>query len=204
MPSVTPKNAEPPLVLAIDVGTTSVRAVLFDRRARDVRGASASVETPLQTTSDGGATLDPEQMLTCTLDAVDQVMKTAQSTLRPHMAIDAVAISTFWHSFVGIDEQHRPVTPLLIWADSRARHEMLDLQARLDERAVHARTGCLLHWSYWPAKLLWLQKTMPDAWKQTRRLVSFGELLQLRLLGRAVCGVSMASGTGLLDQNTQQ
>ena len=55
MPSVTPKNAEPPLVLAIDVGTTSVRAVLFDRRARDVRGVSASAETPLQTTSDGAA-----------------------------------------------------------------------------------------------------------------------------------------------------
>src|SRR5947209_10790996 len=117
MPSVTPKNAEPPLVLAIDVGTTSVRAVLFDRRARDVRGASASVETPLQTSSDGGATLDPEQMLERTFDAIDQVMHTAKTALRPHMAVDAVAISTFWHSFVGIDEHTRPVTPLLIWAD---------------------------------------------------------------------------------------
>jgi gluconokinase len=204
MPSVTPKKAEPPLVLAIDVGTTSVRAVLFDRRARDVRGLSASSETPLQTTADGGATLDPEQMLTCTLDAIDQVLEAAKADLRPHVSIDAVAISTFWHSFIGLDADDRPVTPLLVWADSRAHQEMLDLRAHLDERAVHARTGCLLHWSYWPAKLLWLQKTMPDAWKQTRRLVSFGEFLHLRLLGRAVCGVSMASGTGLLDQNAQQ
>src|SRR5690242_14408804 len=108
MPSVTAKNAEPPLVLAIDVGTTSVRAVLFDRRARDVRGISASTDTPLHTTSDGGATLDPEQLLECTLDAIDQAIASAKKSLRSHMQIDAVAISTFWHSFLGIDEQIRP------------------------------------------------------------------------------------------------
>jgi gluconokinase len=204
MPSVTPKNAEPPLVLAIDVGTTSVRAVVFDRKARDVRGLAASAETPLHASSDGGVMLDPEQVLERTLDAIDQVTSAATTELRPGLLIDAVAISTFWHSFLGVDEQHRSTTPLLIWADSRARQEMLELRSRLDERAVHARTGCLLHWSYWPAKLLWVQRTMPDAWKQTRRLVSFGEFLHLRLLERAVCGVSMASGTGLLDQNAQQ
>src|SRR5215216_5444719 len=108
MPSVTPKHVQPPLVLAIDVGTTSVRAVLFDRKARDVRGASASAETPLQTTVEGGATLDPEQLLERTLEAIDQVTHTATSALRPHMLIDAVAISTFWHSFLGIDAENRP------------------------------------------------------------------------------------------------
>src|SRR5215212_7774907 len=203
MPSVTPKNAEPPLVLAIDVGTTSVRAVLFDRRARDVRGASASAETPLETTADGGATLDPETLLDLTLGAIDQALQAAKERLQPGMQVDAVAISTFWHSFLGVDERNRPTTPLLLWADSRARDEMLQLRAHLDERAVHARTGCLLHWSYWPAKLLWVQASMTDAWKRTRRLVSFGEFVHLRLLERAVCGVSMASGTGLLDQNAQ-
>jgi len=203
MPSVTPKNAEPPLVLAIDVGTTSVRAVLFDRRARDVRGASASAETPLETTADGGATLDPEKLLDLTLGAIDQALQAAKERLQPGMQVDAVAISTFWHSFLGVDERNRPTTPLLLWADSRARDEMLQLRAHLDERAVHARTGCLLHWSYWPAKLLWVQASMTDAWKRTRRLVSFGEFVHLRLLERAVCGVSMASGTGLLDQNAQ-
>jgi gluconokinase len=95
MPSVTPKNAEPPLVLAIDVGTTSVRAVLFDRKARDIRGASASNETPLQATSDGGATLDAEQLLERTLQVIDEVAQAATKALRPHMLIDAVAISTF-------------------------------------------------------------------------------------------------------------
>jgi gluconokinase len=45
---------------------------------------------------------------------------------------------------------------------------------------------------------------MPDEYKRTAGWVSFGEFLHLRVLDRAVSGVSMASGTGLLDQNTRQ
>lgn len=204
MPSVTPKNAEPPLVLALDVGTTSVRGIVFDRRARDIRGLAASAETPLTTTTDGAATLDPQNLLDVTLDVIDTVLHDAKPGLRPHMAVDAVAISTFWHSFLGIDKDRRPTTPLFLWADSRARQQMLDLRATLDQRAVHARTGCLLHWSYWPAKLKWIQETMPNEYARTKQWVSFGEFLQLHVLEQAVCGVSMASGTGLLDQNAQQ
>src|SRR4051794_34385614 len=177
MPSVSPKRSEPPLVLAVDVGTTSVRAMLFDRKACDIRGTAVSVDTPLETTPEGGATIDAENLLEVTLRAIDQTLGAAAKGMRPHTQIDAVAVSTFWHSFVGVDEQNRPTTPLLIWADSRARKEMLELRARLDERAVHARTGCLLHWSYWPAKLLWLRKTMPGAYARTARWVSFGEFL---------------------------
>ena len=204
MPSVSPKRSEPPLVLAIDVGTTSVRAMLFDRKARDIRGTAASAETPLETTPDGGATIDAEKLLDVTLDAIDEALEAARKETRPHTLIDGVAISTFWHSFLGVDERNRPTTPLLVWADARAHEEMLDLRDRLDERAIHARTGCLLHWSYWPAKLLWLRKAMPEAYERTARWVSFGEFFHLRVLDRAVCGVSMASGTGLLDQNAQQ
>ena len=204
MPSVSPQRAEPPLVLTVDVGTTSVRAMLFDRKARDVRGIAASADTPLETTPEGGATIAAEQLLELTLGAIDEALAIAKQKLRPHTEIDGVAISTFWHSFLGVDDRDQPTTPLLVWADSRASQEMLDLRERLDERAVHARTGCLLHWSYWPAKLLWLRKSMPEAYARTARWVSFGEFFHLRVLDRAVCGVSMASGTGLLDQNAQQ
>ncbi|MCC7371872.1 MAG: gluconokinase [Chloroflexi bacterium] len=204
MPSVTLKNVEPPLVLAIDVGTTSVRTEIYDRRGRDVRGTGMSAETPLQATAAGAATLDADRVLDTTLGLIDKTLAVLATVHGGTFRIDAVAISTFWHSFLGVDAQHRPTTPLLLWADSRARQQMLQLRSRLDERAVHARTGCLLHWSYWPAKMLWLQQTMPDAWKTTRRWVSFGEYLHLRLLDRSVCGVSMASGTGLLDQNAQK
>src|SRR5262249_22300339 len=76
------------------------------------------------------------------------------------------------------------------------------LRERLDPRAVHARTGCMLHWSYWPAKLNWIRRTGPDVFQAARRWVSFGEFLVERLTGATGVSVSMASGTGLLDVPT--
>ena len=59
-----------------------------------------------------------------------------------------------------------------------------------------------MHWSYWPAKLLWLRQTQPDLFERVKRWVSFGEFLLEQLTGARGVSVSMASGTGLLDQHT--
>src|SRR5262249_27253681 len=57
--------------------------------------------------------------------------------------------------------------------------------------------------SYWPAKLRWLGQTQPEVLARTGQVVSFGEYLHRRLLGRSVCSLSMASGTGLLLTETR-
>jgi gluconokinase len=146
-------------------------------------------------TPDGGAELDPERLLDHVCGAIDQVLD--------HDAppILAVATDTFWHSLLGVDAAGRPVTPVYLWLDARSRGEVAGLRERLDERAVHARVGCVFHWSYWPAKLTWLRHTQPDLFKDNRvhRWISFGELVLERLTGRTGISVSMASGTGLLN-----
>ncbi|HLG69283.1 MAG TPA: FGGY-family carbohydrate kinase, partial [Chloroflexota bacterium] len=73
---------------------------------------------------------------------------------------------------------------------------------RLDERQIHQRTGCRLHAAYWPAKLLWLREAEPEAFGKTARWLSFGEYFQWRLTGELASSLSMASGTGLLNQLT--
>src|SRR5262249_55281924 len=67
--------------------------------------------------------------------------------------------------------------------------------------AVHARTGCVFHSSYLPAKLLWLSQAQPGVFRRARRWMSIGEFIFLKLFGRPICSVSMASATGLFDQN---
>jgi gluconokinase len=76
---------------------------------------------------------------------------------------------------------------------------MAPLRNALDERAVHARTGCVLHSTYWPARLKWLREAAPEVYGQVARWISFGELLHQRLTGSTAVSLSMASGTGLLD-----
>ncbi len=196
MPIVTEREAEAPFVLALDVGTSSVRTLLFDRLARPVEGIEGRETYSVRATPDGGAEVDAPELLGRVERAVDAALAQA-SRLAPEIA--GVAACTFWHSVLGVGEGGEPVTPIYTWADTRAAAAAADLRRRLDERAVHARTGCVLHACYLPAKLLWLSRTDPERFRRAARWMSFGEFLLLKLFGRAAVGASMASATGLLD-----
>lgn len=199
MSGVAPRAAEPPLILALDVGTSSCRASLYDARARRVDGRAIQCSYTPRTTPEGGAELDPEQLAELVAGTLDALADQAGGAIA---GVGAVALSCFWHSLLGLDERGRAVTPVLLWMDARSRAEAAALKQELDERAVHGRTGCVLHWSYWPAKLRWLRRQDPQRYRTVRRWVSFGEFLAMRLLGEAAVSVSMASGTGLLNQHT--
>ena len=69
----------------------------------------------------------------------------------------------------------------------------------MDEHVIHARTGCMLRASYWPAKLTWLRRVDRRLFARVRRWMSPAEWLCREFTGQARCGLSMASGTGLLN-----
>ena len=89
------------------------------------------------------------------------------------------------------------MTPLLTWRDSRAEAEAEELARRLDADDVHRRTGCPIHASFWPAKLLWLRRN--DPWlARGAKAVSVSDVA----LGEPTTSVSIASGTGMLNRET--
>lgn len=116
--------------------------------------------------------------------------------------IQAVGVAAFWHSLVGLDREGAPVTRLLPWSDLRAAGEAQRMREVLDEPAIHARTGCRLHPSYWPARIEWFRVHERRTFARVARWVSFTELLERRWLGRDGVSISQASGTGLMVQDT--
>lgn len=194
------RAARPPLVLALDVGTSGLRAFLFDARARPIGTCIAHDARAVRTSADGEATLDAEERARAAIGVIDRVLDRAGKRASE---IAAVATSTFWHSLVGIDANRRPTTRVLTWADTRARGAASALRNELDEDAVHARTGCRLHASYLPAKLRYLREAEPEAYRRTAIWLSFGEYLYLRLFGERRAGHGMASATGLYDQRAR-
>ena len=178
-------------VLSIDVGTSGVRAALFDEQGNPIEGAQA-----LTRRAPGDfVELDPDVL-------VDEVRRTIDELLARSVGADiqARAISTFWHSLMGVDGEGKPTTPVLTWADTRAVHAAKSLRTEFDEREIHARTGCRFHPSYWPAKLRWLHAEHRAAFDATQQWLGFAEYLCLKLFGDATASVSMASATGLFDQ----
>ena len=184
-------------VLSLDVGSSSVRAALHDASGDPVEGSEVKLDHEFDHTADGGATADADGLLDLVARAIDGVL-----SRHADAKVLCVAASTFWHSVLGVDRDGRPTTPILTWADRRAADAAKDLRDRLDEEAVHRRTGAPIHSSYWPAKLLWLASTDPDAFGRTERWLSPADHFFARLFGgRPTIGTSMASATGLYDQN---
>ena len=184
-------------VASLDVGTSSVRTLLYDAQAREVPGFGAHLRYDLETTADGGVEADADQLAALAIQGMDEVhQRLAARGLRPR----AVACCTFWHNVLGVGDDGRPTTPVLHPFDTRGAAAARKLAQRLDSRRQQARTGCVLHASYVPAKVVWLAETRPEAFSATRRWMSFGEYLFLKLFGGATASTSMVSGSGLWNQ----
>jgi gluconokinase len=169
------------------VGTSSVRANRFDETAVE-RGEAAR--------RDYSGEHDPDRVVQFTRDVIEAAGGAAGT--------DAVAASCFGHSLLALDKSGRPLTPILGWRDTRSAGAAEWLSRRLDPSAVHTRTGCHIHTSYWPAKLAWLAQEDPGVFRAAHRFVSFCDYLYARLLGRVIpTGISIASATGLVDLRTR-
>jgi gluconokinase len=185
-------GTKPSYLLGIDVGTSGVRAALFDERGEQVFGTQSRRHPP-----EDFSAVDADAL-------VDEVVKTIDELLTYNFhatgRIDLIAISAFWHSLIGVDNEGNAVTPLLTWADTRASQITNKLRSQFNELEIHARTGCRFHPSYWPAKLHWLKGEHPDNFRNTRCWLGFAEYLCLRLFGETATTISMASATGLFQQ----
>jgi gluconokinase len=191
-------GSKAPVLLALDIGTSGVRAALFDERGGEIKGASIRINRWGADVADL-TSIEPDALVEEVAQAIDALFaKIYDSTIR----IELISVSCFWHSLVGVDETGSATTDVLGWADQRAAAAANHLRTQLDESKIHARTGCRFHPSYWPAKLLRLRNEEPDVFRATSRWLSFAEYMALRFFGEAKVSVSMASGTGLLNQHT--
>jgi gluconokinase len=139
----------------------------------------------------GAAELDLDAYLGATVACLDELSDAGRLA-----GTDTIAISTQWHSLLGLDAHGEPAGPCLSWMDLRPT---LPAGARpADATAYHDRTGAWWHPFYWPVRIGWLR----DAGVDARRWVGLPEYLGLKLWGEPTASVSSASGTGALDTRT--
>jgi gluconokinase len=198
-----PPNYEPPLALAIDVGSSSVRASLLDARAQAIEGAEARAVHLLHSAPDGTAEDNAEHLLERVGQVIDHVLWAAGPLARE---IKAVGIDTLAGTLLGVDAGGSPVTPIYTYADTRPGREVEYLRRCLDGAAVYQRTGCPQHTSYAPARFLWLRQNYPEVARRVHRWMDAGTFLYTRWFGSADIPISysIASWLGLLNRYTMQ
>lgn len=198
MAFVSLADARVPLTVAIDAGTSSVRALAFDADVRSIENTEEQIPYVIETTGDGGATFSATELVELTERAIDGCLRRLGVKAGD---VTSVGTTSFWHSLLGLDDAGDPTTPIYFWADTRAGAQAYQLRRELDAHAIWQRTGCRLHPSYWPAKLRWIRENELDQFTATSRWVSFPEYALGTFCTHQASTVTicMASGTGLLD-----
>jgi gluconokinase len=180
------------VVLGVDIGTTSAKAVAFDTDARELGRGEAGY--PLLEPEHGQAVQEPAVVVDATLASI----RAATSAAREQGArIAALSFSGAMHSLVGLDAQGRALTPLVTWGDMRATEQAERLRAEHPE--LHDRTGTPLHPMSPLPKLVWFAEHEPETFSAVRRWAGIKELVVARLTGTWAVDHSVASATGLLN-----
>jgi xylulokinase len=176
-----------PLVLGIDIGTTSTKVVLADPAAGVV--AQASEPVALSSPHPGWAEADPAQWWANLASLVPAVLAAASTapgntgTGKSVTAADIAAVATtgMVPAVIPVDDGGRPLRSAILQNDARATAEISELAAALPDLDFVARTGSALTQQSVGPTLLWLARHEPDAWASAATVQGSYDWLATRL-----------------------
>jgi len=175
--------------LGIDIGTSSVKAVLVDERGAIVAQATDSLV--VSRPQPGFSEQDPESWWRATVNAVRQLPAAARAAVR------AVGLSGQMHGATLLDAQDKPLRPAILWNDGRSGLECLDLERR--EPNSRAITGNIMMPGFTAPKLLWVSRHEPEIFRRTACVLLPKDYVRLKMTGERLSDMSDASGTMWLD-----
>jgi xylulokinase len=177
------------MYLGIDIGTSSVKAVVVD--AIGVIAAQAFAALDVSRPAPGYSEQDPEAWWQATVNAVGAL------PLSTRAAVRAVGLSGQMHGATLLDANDRPLRPAILWNDGRSVIECLELERR--EPNARAITGTIMMPGFTAPKLLWVSRHEPEIFRRTACVLLPKDFVRLRLTGEKVSDMSDASGTAWLD-----
>ena len=182
------------LVLAVDIGTGSCRCALYNQELQ--RLGTEILEYSTQYPKPDWAEQDPEVIFDSILQTIE---KTVSKCDYDPKNIIALTLDCSIHTLLGLAKDHSPVTPIITWEDSRARHLVEGWKQQGLESEIYTLTGCPMHPMYSLAKIAWWREHRPDLFKRINTFVSVKAFVLQRLTGILLEDQATVSGSGLLN-----
>jgi len=172
--------ADTPLILAIDNGTQSVRALLFDGEG-NLLGSSKQELEPYFSTQPGWAEQHPQYFWDALGQACQQLWQTTDAN---PAQVKGVTLTTQRGTVVNLDANGTPLRPAIIWLDQRHADASAPLPAYLrwtfrllglTTTIQRFRENCQANW---------IAQNQPDVWRDTRHFLLLSGYLNYRLTGK--------------------
>lgn len=182
-------------LLTLDVGTTAVKAALFDTRLNML-----------------GVVIREYELLTPEKDLVelpapvywDNAVAAIQSLIADTRVqpedIASITCTTQGETLIPIDKNGAALHHAIVWLDSRAKRESEQIAALFPKEEFYRKTGIAEVSPYCPvAKLLWLKNNLPAVYENTHRFLLLEDYLIFCLTGKAVTNPALCCTTGYFD-----
>jgi xylulokinase len=178
--------------LGIDIGTSSIKAVLLDEQQQEL--AEASVSLTLSRPHPGWSEQDPEQWWEATLKALGEIRAMAPDAWA---RLAGIGLSGQMHGAVLLDAAHRVLRPAILWNDGRSAAECIELMEAVPD--LPQRAANIAMPGFTAPKLLWVRRHEPDIFKATAKILLPKDYIRWRLTRKFAGDMSDAAGTLWLD-----
>jgi xylulokinase len=162
-------------LIGIDIGTTSVKAVMIDLSGRRVAEFSASY--PTQRPAAGQVEQDPEDWL--------RLVRAALEHFAPHGSAAALCLTSQVNTHVFTDAALNVLHPAIVWQDGRAAEPgaALDRAVSTEDKIAWLGAPIPIDASHALARMAWMQSLRPEIWERTAHVLLPRDWVLARLTG---------------------
>lgn len=185
------------LVIGIDSGTQSTKALVLDVAKKQVVGSAPVAYGLIPKLPPGAKEQHPQTWRDATTKAIKAALKEAKATASE---VKAIGVSGQQHGFVPLDKDGNVIRPAKLWCDTATSAECDQITAALGgPDATIAALGNAVLPGFTASKVLWLKNHEPKNFATLSTVLLPHDYLNWWLTGRAVMEYGDASGTALLD-----
>ena len=179
------------MYLGIDIGTSSVKAVLID--AEQHIAASHSVPLEVSRPHPGWSEQDPDSWVAAAEAALDALCKSHAAELK---RVRGIGLSGHMHGATLLDHADRALRPCILWNDGRSAEEAAELDADPRFREI---TGNIVFPGFTAPKLVWVHRHEPKIFSHVAKVLLPKDYVRLCLTGDHASDMSDSAGTSWLD-----
>lgn len=195
-PSTASRGDDTTALIGLDVGTTNVKAVVFD--VHGIVLTRASRRQIVSQPRHGWAEYDAETLFATAADTIAQALAALPQPRR----VAGMAVSSMAETAVALDRDRRAIRPAIAWHDERAEDQAVWWRREVGDDVVASITGLPIVPIFGVHKLTWLREHEPEAFARIDCWLNVADYVAFRLTGRAATDHSLGARLMLMDLTT--
>ncbi len=183
------------MYLTFDVGTTSVKTVLYDKNGGILH--KVIKEYKLESPKVDWYEVNPEEYWNAVMDGFSEILKV--SGVDPSQ-IRTISGCSQGETVILLDSEDNPIRPAIVWIDNRAIDEVEELKKVVSREEFYLTTGLIEMEPTWSVfKLMWIKNHEPENFRLIDKIFLVEDYIVYRLTQRFVSSCSLLTSTGLID-----